>query len=157
MISCAPDERRGVTEVAPTLRRIAGRVDLNEDPCTRIASRDFVDQRCSIETAPDIDDPDEQADLVALEPPDEVHLWAQLLDGRTLVEQFLCVVLADRLAACGHRGNHGVRPEPLRHPDDGDPVGPRTFDVADPSAQRGDAPRHDVRIDHGSSNQATSA
>ena len=151
------DQRRGLPHVAASLARVAGRVDLDQHATARCPLGDLVDRRGAVETAPDVDDVGQLADLVALELPDEVHLGPESLDGRTLVEQFLCVVLTDGVAARGDGRGDRVSSETLRHADHGDAVGPRPLDAVDAVAELAQTGTDVVGVDHGPSNQTTSA
>ena len=76
-----------------------------------------------------VDQVDELTHLVALQPADEVHLGSQPLDRRTLCQQLLGVVLADRVATGGDSRIDRLCSEPLGDPDDVDTVRPRPLDA----------------------------
>ena len=119
---------------------------------------DLVDHRRPVETAPDVDESDQLTNLVALEPPDEVHLGARVARW-----SHACRAVPGRSSRRWRRSPPATAAatasdsESLGHADHGDTVGPRPLDAVDAVRGARRRRRDVVGVDHGASNQTTSA
>src|SRR5690606_18778420 len=102
-VTTRPDERGPLLRRAPATPGQAGEVELHEDPGPGRPAGDLACQRLPVDRLPQVDHARQLADLVRLQPADEVpadrELDARLGQLPALREQLLGVALAEVDAA----------------------------------------------------------